>query len=458
MSGPTVVLVGQRKRVVEVAREAVRAAEGCELETLSRVDAALHRVAEGDVVLVLVHLPSEAELPEALRLSGSLRDRRIPAIFLSELDEPAWRLQLLKNGAVDCLGPPLDVSRLKFLVDLLTVRARQGARIVRSSGTVSASMSEDFLFVSPFGQRLLDRIRAIALLDTTVLLTGETGTGKTHLARVIHGLSKQRDKPFSVVHCGTLPPSLLETELFGHVRGAFTTAEADHVGRLEAAGDGTLLLDEIDCLPLECQTKLLRAVEERTFEPIGSAKPQQIGARIVAASNRCLEDEKAAGRFRADLYYRLNVVSFYLPPLRTRPEVIGPLAEKFLAEFCARNGKAMIGISGTALDALAAYAWPGNARELRNAMEQAAAFCAGPMVEVDDLPEAICEAIGVPVVRGEAVEAGGKNKLAEARVTAEKRQLEEALIQAGNNRTDAAAALGVSRVTLYKKLRRHGLS
>jgi DNA-binding NtrC family response regulator len=387
-----------------------------------------------------------------------LAEHDIPAVILTETEDPGLRSALLERGAVDCLGHPLSVSRLHFLMDLFTVGARRRGMDALAKAEAQPRLAvAEYLFDWTLGEQLLRQIRAIAPLDTTVLLTGETGTGKTHLARVVHDLSPRRNKPFVVVACGALPPSLLESELFGHVRGAFTTADRDQIGRLAAVGDGTLLLDEIDCLPFECQSRLLRAMEERVFEPIGSTKPQPVRARFIAAANRPLEEEKAAGRFRADLYYRLKVATFSLPPLRERKDLIGPLAERFLAEFEARNGQATRGLSPVALEALAAYDWPGNIRELRNVMELAVAFCAGRIVQREDLPDAIRRDAGVSVAAPESADAAGENKLARARVRAEAQQLRDALAQAGNNRTHAAAALGVSRVTLYKKLRRHGL-
>ncbi len=225
--------------------------------------------------------------------------------------------------------------------------------------------------------------------DTTVLLTGETGTGKSRLARLLHELSPRRDEPFLVVECGSLSPSLIESELFGHVRGAFTGADRERTGKLAAAAKGTLLLDEINSLSLPLQTKLLRAVDARVFEAVGSNREQPLRARLIAATNVSLADEVAAGRFRPDLFYRLNVVGFFLPPLRERPAAIAALAKRFQQEFTSRNRPDVQGFSPPALRALEAYNWPGNVRELRNVVERAFALCEGPEVTLADLPEAI---------------------------------------------------------------------
>ena len=233
----------------------------------------------------------------------------------------------------------------------------------------------------------MEQVRRVATQDTTILLGGETGTGKTRLARHIHELSPRRDLPFLVINCGALSASLIESEMFGHVKGAFTGADRDRTGKFAEVERGTLLLDEIDSLPLALQAKLLRAVEERIFEPVGSNKSLPVQARLIAASNRPLDQEAAAGRFRLDLYYRLNVVSFTLPPLRDRREMIAHLASNFIAEFAARSGREIDGISAEALRALQAHDWAGNIRELRNVIERAVVLCPGREIQVDDLPE-----------------------------------------------------------------------
>jgi DNA-binding NtrC family response regulator len=237
--------------------------------------------------------------------------------------------------------------------------------------------------------QLREQLRRVAPQETTLLLTGETGTGKTRLARLVHELSPRHEEPFLVVDCGALSADLIESELFGHVKGAFTGADRDRPGKLAAASGGTLLLEEINSLPPPLQAKLLRAVDERVFEPVGANQGQRLRARLVAASNAPLEEEVTAGRFRADLFYRLNVVSFHLPPLRERPATVAPLARKFLAEFMARNRPDLRRLADEAMALLEGYSWPGNIRQLRNVIERAAALCPGPDVLSSDLPETI---------------------------------------------------------------------
>jgi DNA-binding NtrC family response regulator len=310
--------------------------------------------------------------------------------------------------------------------------------------------------------RFIEQVRTIAPQESTIVLTGETGTGKTRLARLIHNLSPRHEQPFLVVHCGVLASNLIESELFGHTRGAFTGAERDRVGKFAAVGRGTLLLDEIDTLPVALQAKLLRVVEERAFEPVGSNKSLPTHARLIVATNRSLEEEVAAGRFRSDLYYRLNVVGLHLPPLRDRCAVIPAIARKLVEQFAARNGRPIRGIADDAMQALEEYHWPGNIRELRNVIERAVALSPGPMIQLEDLPQTLYPAaVGMPspvaVLSALAAPAVAGRTLDEVKEGAELTRILEALRRHKNNRLRAAAELGISRMTLYKKLHKYGL-
>jgi DNA-binding NtrC family response regulator len=239
---------------------------------------------------------------------------------------------------------------------------------------------------------LMEQVHSLAPLDTTLMLAGETGTGKTRLARLIHELSPRRGHPFHVINCGALAVNLAESEMFGHTRGAFTGADRNRKGKFAEAGSGTLLLDDIDALPLTLQAKLLQAVEERVFAPVGSNQSLLVQARLIAASNRPLEEEIQAGRFRSDLYYRLSVVTLHLSPLREQTELIPHLAVDFLTMFARCGGRPIHRIAAPALRVLQSYRWPGNIRELRNVIERAVALCTGPEIGLDDLPESICSA------------------------------------------------------------------
>jgi transcriptional regulator with PAS, ATPase and Fis domain len=275
------------------------------------------------------------------------------------------------------------------------------------------------------------------------------------MARLIHELSPRRDKAFLAVNCGGLTTSLVESELFGHVKSAFTGADADRAGKFAAAGDGTLMLDEIDSLPLSTQPKLLRAVDERLFEPVGSDRSYPVRARLIAATNRCLQDEIAAGRFRSDLYYRLNVVTLHLPPLRERRAILPALVKQFVAEFAALHGRSVPTLLPDALRAMVAYKWPGNIRELRNVIERAVALGPGGVIGVSDLPESMREE-GETTSRPVSVDYATVSKLTQFKADAESTAILKALASNGNNRSRAARELGISRVTLYKKLHKYG--
>jgi two-component system, NtrC family, response regulator HydG len=312
-------------------------------------------------------------------------------------------------------------------------------------------------------RNLASMVRRVAAMSSTVLLSGETGTGKTRMARLIHDLSPRRDQPFLVVNCGALSASLIESEMFGHIRGAFTGADRDRVGKFADAGTGTLFLDEIDSLPPSLQAKLLRAVEDRVFEAVGSNKTMEVRARLIVASNRDLAHEVACERFRGDLYYRLNVVGFTLPPLRERPEVVSALANRFLEQLAIQCGRRLRGFSTAAMLCLESHPWPGNVRELRNVIERAVVLSGGDHIGVEDLPASLRGDRPVEVEQprvsslSEPAIVPNSRSLVAIREGAEQERILQALAKHGNNRVQTAKDLGVSRMTLYKKLHKYGL-
>jgi transcriptional regulator with PAS, ATPase and Fis domain len=295
---------------------------------------------------------------------------------------------------------------------------------------------------------VLELVERVASTDTTVLLTGESGTGKEVLARLIHERSRRREAPFVGVNCGALPESVLESELFGHVRGAFTGAVADKRGLFEEAHRGTLFLDEVGEMPPAIQVKLLRALQEREIRRVGATKSVKVDARIVAASNRNLEEAVNRGDFRRDLYYRLNVITVRLPPLRERREDIVPLAQFFLRRHARAQGKKIGAISGEALERLVAHPWLGNVRELENVIERAVVLTTRDRITVAELPAAL-----QALPSSERVDIGAPLPLAEL----EKRSILAALERNQGNRTRTAKQLQISGHTLWRKLKAYGI-
>jgi transcriptional regulator with PAS, ATPase and Fis domain len=301
---------------------------------------------------------------------------------------------------------------------------------------------------------MFDELKVAAAHDVTVLLVGETGSGKTHLARLIHELSARLDQRCLTVACGALPPDLIESELFGYVKGAFTGADGNKEGKFAAANSGTLLLDEIDVLAPEQQAKLLRVIETGEYEPVGSNDTHTSGARLIAASNYDLEELVKADKFRMDLYYRLNTLSFHLPPLRERPWDIEFLARKFALEHSQAHHIELKHIEPEFLTALRQYPWPGNIRELENVIRRAVLYCSDGVLAPADLPSAMRP-------RGKGRSSGGNGQKArtlEQRVDEiERRIIEECLERHNFHRTDTAKELGISRVTLYNKMKKFGM-
>jgi transcriptional regulator with PAS, ATPase and Fis domain len=296
-------------------------------------------------------------------------------------------------------------------------------------------------------------IERVAAEDMTVLVRGDTGTGKELVAHALHALSPRKAGPFRAINCAALPPNLLESELFGHVRGAFTGAVKDTPGHIELAHGGTLFLDEVAELPLELQAKLLRVLETHAVLPVGGREPIPVDVRIVSATHRALRAEVEAGRFRADLMFRLRVIPVRLPPLRERPDDVLLIGSKIIDELNARGRRHVTSIAAAAETALERYEWPGNVRELRNVLAYAFAIGAGPIIELGDLPSEVASTSEPEVVVAGSGEAGG----ALASDTPEVRRIRDALARTGGNRDRAAKLLGLSRVTLWRRMRDLGL-
>jgi two-component system response regulator HydG len=294
--------------------------------------------------------------------------------------------------------------------------------------------------------RVLDLALRVAKVESTVLITGESGVGKERIARLVHEESPRAGKPFLAVNCGAVTETLLESELFGHARGAFTGAERDRAGLFEAASGGTLLLDEIGEISPAMQVKLLRTLQEKEVRRVGENRPRPVDVRVLAATNRNLAEDVAAGRFRQDLYYRLRVIELRVPPLRERPEDVLPLARVFLAETARRMGRKVTGFTPRAADQLVRHEWPGNVREVQNAIEHAVALSRGARVDVEDLPEELRTAMPRP-------RPIGRTRPLE---DVEREYILAAVEGAGGNRTRAAADLGIGLATLKRKLKQYG--
>jgi two-component system response regulator HydG len=294
--------------------------------------------------------------------------------------------------------------------------------------------------------------------DVTILLTGETGSGKTFLARLIHDCSPRKQDRFMTVACGALASNLLESEFFGHVRGSFTGAEQAKLGKFAAVGNGTLLLDEIDVLSLEHQTKLLRVIETGEYEPVGCNETHTCNARIIAASNWNIAEAVEQGKFRRDLYYRLNVMAFYLPPLRERVADIEPLVRGMVARFATKFGKTLYDIAPETFEALKVFSWPGNLRQLENVIQQAVLVSTGTELLAQHLPALIQEHASRCEFKVRADPPAPNHSLSQSREAYERTVIRKALQDAGYSRTRAASILGVSRVTLYKKMKKYGLA
>ncbi|HUG90962.1 MAG TPA: sigma-54 dependent transcriptional regulator [Planctomycetaceae bacterium] len=364
-------------------------------------------------------------------------------------------VEAIRVGAFDYLTKPCIDEELRLAIQ----RALGQRRIVEENRHLKARLDERYGLKNVIGHdyrmlRLFDLIESVADTRTTVLILGESGTGKTMTARAIHQLSGRRDKPFVEVACGALPETLLESELFGHVAGSFTGATQNKIGKFLQADGGTIFLDEVATASPGLQVKLLRALQDREFEPVGGNKTHKVDVRVILATNADLEALVREGRFRQDLYYRINVVTLTQPPLRERIGDIPLLAAHYLAEFNQQAGKRIEGFDEAALQLMQRYSWPGNVRELVNVVERAFVLTKGTVITPADLPESIREEDRWTTPLASIVTGGG---LKSAMQQPERQIILEALDANGWNRQDTARMLGINRTTLYKKMKRYGI-
>ncbi len=365
-------------------------------------------------------------------------------------------VEAIKLGAYDYLTKPIIDDDVRMAVE----RALQQQRLIAENRQLKQTLSDRYSFRNIVGQdyrmaKVFDLIDAVADSRTTVLITGESGTGKSMIARAIHSHSPRAVGPFVEVACGALPDTLLESELFGHVRGAFTHAVIDKQGKFAAADTGTIFLDEIATASPQLQVKFLRVLQEKQFEPVGSNTTQTADVRVILATNHDLRDEVAGGRFREDLYYRINVVNIELPPLRDRIGDICLLAEHFLAKYLDGSNRRIEGFAPETIELMQHYAWPGNVRELENCVERAVVLCRKSIVEPDDLPPNVLQSVsaGAGVLAAPAT----GTTLAKALEGPEKQVIQNRLQAHNGNRQATADDLGINRTTLYKKMKKFGL-
>ena len=466
MSGSTVLIVDDEHTLARSAK-AFLADHGYEAEVASTGEKALELLPslQPDVVFADVRLPGMSGLDLLKRIREF--DPVIPVIMLTAYGSIEGAVEAVKLGAFDYVKKPVDLEELRLLAD----RARENRLLKQELSYYRRRATRDVGFEgmlgdSPAIRAVLERARQIAALDEIppVLLTGETGTGKGLLARALHASGARSMKPFIEINCTALPATLMEAELFGYERGAFTDAKESKPGLVEAGEGGFLFLDEIGDVDLSVQGKLLRAIEERAVRRVGSVRERKIDVRIIAATNRDLEREVRQERFRKDLYFRLAVIVLDVPPLRERSTDVLLLSEHFLRVFNAKYGKAVRDISAPARDLMRSYPWPGNVRELSHVIERAVLWSRGPTLDVEHL--ALTRPVdGAPPPRAhpdaDAGTAGpGAGALPPAGVDLgqwEKSIIEQALREAGGNQTKAAQRLGISRDTLRYRLKKFGL-
>ncbi len=431
--------------------------ESCEVVVADGVEAALELLDRipPDLVLLDLVMPGRSGLDFLREIAG--RPQPPPVIVLTATTTIASAVEAMRLGAADYVTKPFEIEALRLKVRRLLQHRDLEDEVVRLRDEVKGrSRLGRLIGRSPRMQEIFRTLERIAPSRATVLVLGESGTGKELVARALHDLGPRHAGPFVAIHCASLPDPLIENELFGHERGAYTDAHERKIGRFEAASGGTLFLDEVAEISPAVQAKLLRALQERSIERIGSHAPIAIDVRVVAATNRDLERDVATGRFREDLYYRINVVPIRLPPLRERREDIRLLAESFLERARSEGrGCGAARLTATALAALERYAWRGNVRELENALERALALAEGEALELDDLPEAVVHAARSESLREEL--RGGRLSLPEAVSRFELELLRETLVRCGGNQTRASEQLGLTRRLLKLKMDRYGL-
>lgn len=422
--------------------------EDYNVKTASNGADGLKLIEKGDIDLVITDLRMPGISGEQVLAKVTAETPGIPVIILTGHGSIDSAVDAMRHGAYDFLTKPLNLDQLGMIVKrALESREMKVQHEQLKQELADSSSLKEMIGKSAAMQKVQEMIRKVAPSRASVLITGESGVGKELVANAIHNLSPRKDKSFIKVHCAALSETLLESELFGHEKGAFTGAEKMQKGRFELAHGGTIFLDEIGEINQSVQIKILRVLQEKKFERVGGEQTIEVDVRIVAATNRNLEEEVKAGRFREDLYYRLNVVHIQVPPLRERKDDIPLLMAGFLEEFNKENGKEIKGLDGKAKAAMFRYSWPGNIRELRNCMESAVVMCSGDEISMQDLPPSVSASAGAD---------GGENSvsvpLGVTLEEADRLVIEANLAANRGNKSRTAEVLGIGRKTLQRKL------
>jgi len=402
-----------------------------------------------DAVLTDVRMPGTSGLQLCEQIATNWPE--MPVVVMTAFGSLETAVAAIRVGAYDFVTKPIEMDLLAMTLERAVKHHRLQQQVKRLSEAVQRRDGFGAMIgESPAMRRLFDQLVRIADAEASVLITGESGTGKELVARAIHEQGRRSRGPFVAVNCAALPDTLLESELFGHARGAFTDARADRKGLILQAQGGTLLMDEIGEMPLPMQAKLLRAIEENRLRPVGGDREVPFDVRFLAATNRDLEAAVEESRFREDLYFRINVIQLEIPPLRARGTDVLLLAQSFVETFAKRSHKEVVGISDHVAERLLAYSWPGNVRELRNVIERAVALTRHEKLMVEDLPEKVRE------YRASQVFIGGDNPAELVPLEqVEQRYIQHVLQAVGGNRTSAARILGLDRKTLYRKLKQY---